>query len=57
MNYVIAVWLVLSASIIYWNVTRLNDSEPLSDCHKAPIKVYHDKPMCTECKMFCEVLK
>ena len=26
--------------------------EPISDCHKAQINMLHDRPMCTECKMY-----
>ena len=50
-------WIFFAVAVVYWDMHRWEDSEPLSECHKAPIKVYHDRPMCTECKMFCEVLK
>jgi|10_taG_2_1085330.scaffolds.fasta_scaffold70565_7 hypothetical protein len=58
MNYklVVALWLIFSASIIYWDIHRWKDKEPISDCHNAQIKVYHDRPMCTECKMYCKVI-
>ena len=57
-NYklMITAWFIFAVSIIYWDVQRLAEREPISDCHKAPIKMYHDKPMCTECKLFCEVI-
>ena len=59
MNYklVIALWGILSASIIYWDMHRWEDDIPVSKCHNAEIKIYYDKPMCTECKMFCEIKK
>ena len=49
-------WLVLSVLIIYWDIQRRQDKLPLSKCHKAAIKIYHEKPMCMECKLFCEVI-
>jgi len=58
MNYklVLVLWTIFAASVIYWDMNRYADI-PLSDCHEAPIKMYYDKPMCTECKLFCEVKK
>ena len=57
MNYklVIALWLIFSASVIYWDMHRWEDDIPVSECHNAPIKIYYDKPMCTECKLFCKI--
>ena len=57
MNYKLAIglWLVLSTSIIYWNINRYKDDEPISVCHDSEIKIYHDRPMCMECKLYCEV--
>ena len=59
MNYklVIALWTVLAVSIVYWDAHRWEDKDPVSVCHNAQIKIYHDKPMCTECKLYCEVKK
>ena len=59
MNYklVIAIWFILATAIICWDLQRHEDSIPLSDCHNAGIKMYHDRPMCTECKLYCEVKK
>ena len=51
---IIAGWLIISASIIYWDSQRWEDREPLSVCHNAQIRIYHDRPMCTECKMYCK---
>jgi hypothetical protein len=58
MNYklVISLWFILAVSIVYWDVHRWECKEPVSVCHNAEIKVYHDRPMCTECKMYCEVV-
>ena len=52
----IALWLIFATSIIYWDMNRWEDKEPLSDCHNAKIIIYHDKPMCMECKMYCELV-
>ena len=59
MNYklVIAIWFILAAVIICLDLQRHEDNIPLSDCHNAGIKIYHDRPMCTECKLYCEVKK
>ena len=59
MNYklVIALWVILATSIIYWDIKKWEDKDPISICHNAEIKIYHDRPMCTECKLFCEVKK
>ena len=48
---------IMAISIIYWDLSRWEDKDPVSVCHNAPIKMYHERPMCTECKLFCEVLK
>ena len=57
MNYklIIILWSVFAISIIYWDTYRWEKSEPLSECHNASIKIYYDKPMCTECKLFCKI--
>lgn len=57
MNYkaVLITWFIFVGTVIYFNVA--NQDKPLSDCHNAEIKIYYDKPMCTKCKLFCEVKK
>ena len=59
MNYklIIGAWIILSASLIYWGINMHGDNNPVSDCHLAEIQWYYEKPMCTECKLFCEVKK
>ena len=54
MNYrlVIGLWAIFSVSIIYWNLNRYEDKIPLSACHNAEIRMYHDRPVCIECKLF-----
>lgn len=52
----IATWAILAISIVYWDMHRWESKEPISVCHNAEIKIYHDRPMCTECKLFCEVV-
>lgn len=53
---VLSLWFVFALSVIYWDMNRLN-KEPLSACHNEKIKIYYDKPMCTKCKLFCEIKK
>ena len=53
--YIIFLWSILSVSIIYWDIQRWEDKEPVSACHGAAIRVYYDRNMCTECKLFCEI--
>jgi len=57
MNYksVLIGWVIITVSVIYWDFQRWAEKEPVSVCHDAPIKVYHKRPMCMECKLFCEV--
>ena len=59
MNYkvILIAWLIIATSIVYWDSQRWEKQEPISICHNAPIKIYHDRPMCTECKLYCEVKK
>jgi len=54
---VMLLWVVLSVSIIFFHIRAVRDYIPLSECHLAEIKWYYDRPMCTECKLFCEVKK
>jgi len=54
---VMLLWVVLSVSIIFFHIRSVKDYIPLSECHLAEIKWYYDRPMCTECKLFCEVKK
>ena len=57
MNYKLAIglWVIFAVSVVYWDIQRWEDNIPLSVCHNAEIKIYHDRPMCTECKLYCEV--
>ena len=57
-NYklVLAIWFIFSASVVYWDMHRW-DKEPISECHNAEIRLIHDRTMCTECKMYCEIKK
>jgi len=59
MNYklVISLWAILAVSVVLFHIKSIKDHIPLSDCHLAEIKWYYDRPMCTECKLFCEVKK
>jgi hypothetical protein len=59
MNYClwIVAWFTFAASVIYWDIQRWEDEAPVSECHNAEIKIYHDRPMCMECKLYCEVKK
>ena len=59
MNYklIIAAWFILAISIVYWDINRWKDPVAVSECHNVEIKIIHDKPMCTECKMYCKIKK
>ena len=52
---ILILWSIFAISIIYWDQTRWEEAILLSKCHDAQIKVYHDRPMCMECKKFCEL--
>tara|TARA_R110002153_G_scaffold81222_6_gene205997 strand:+ start:2737 stop:2943 length:207 start_codon:yes stop_codon:yes gene_type:complete len=54
---VLIMWSIFAASIIFFHIRTVKDHIPLSECHLAEIKWYYDKPMCTECKLFCEIKK
>jgi len=57
MDYKILIisWILFAVAIVYWDIHRWKDDIPVSDCHNAQIRIYHDRPMCTECKKFCEI--
>ena len=57
MNYrvILIAWTIFTVSIVYWDIQRWEDDAPVSDCHNAEIKMYHDRPMCMECRLYCEV--
>ena len=59
MNYklVLVLWTIFAASVIYWDMHRYDmDVNPISKCHYSEILIYNGKPMCTECKLFCQVV-
>ena len=49
-------WAIFAVSVVYWDIHRWDSKEPISVCHNAKIKIYYDRPMCTECKMYCEII-
>jgi len=55
MKVILIIWAIFAVSVIYWDSTRWEDKTPISVCHNAEIKIYHDRPMCMECKLYCEV--
>jgi len=57
MNYKlwVALYLIFATSIIYWDMHRHGDNNPVSECHNAEIRMINDRPMCTTCKLYCEV--
>ena len=57
MNYklFVAFYLIFAASIVYWDINRHGDNEPMSNCHNEEIRMVNDRPMCTTCKLYCEV--
>ena len=54
---ILIAWFVFAVSIVYWDIQRWGKEDPVSICHNAPIQIYHERPMCTECKLYCEVKK
>ena len=55
---IISLWVIFATSIIYWDMNKYDISEKtllLSDCHNVEIKIMNNKPICTECKLYCEV--
>ena len=49
-HYIIVAWLQEP------DMHKWDDVNPISKCHHAEILIYHDRPMCIECKMYCEVV-
>lgn len=58
MNYKgwIALWAIFAVSVVYWDMHRWDDVNPISVCHNAEVIIYYDRPMCTECKLYCETI-
>ena len=50
-------WLIFAISIVYWDMHKWEGIDPLSVCHNAEIRIVNDKPICTECKKYCEIKK
>ena len=57
LGFAIWTWTLITISVVIFHITFIKDAIPLSDCHLAEIRIYNDRPMCTECKLFCEVKK
>jgi hypothetical protein len=55
----LVLWLcgIITALVVVFHVSFIKEHIPLSDCHLAEIRWYNDRPMCTECKLYCEVKK
>ena len=59
MNYklILGLWAIFVVAVMYWDMNRYDmDVNLISKCHYAEIFMYHGRPMCTECKLFCEVV-
>jgi len=54
-HYIAILWTIFAVSVIYWDIQRQEDKHLVSACHGAEIKVYHNKNICTECKLFCKI--
>ena len=50
-------WAIFAVAVVYWDMHRWDSKEPVSVCHNSEIKIYHDRPMCMECKLYCEIKK
>ena len=48
-------WIIFAVVVVYWDMHRWDDVNPISKCHNAEIRMMNDRPMCTECKLYCEV--
>ena len=57
LGFVIFTWVIMTVAVVFIHIHYVGDHIPVSDCHLAEIRTYHDRPMCTKCKMFCEVKK
>ena len=57
MNYKLAIglWVIFAVSVVYWDINRHGDNNPLSRCHNAEIRIMNNRPMCTECKLYCRL--
>ena len=57
MNYklVLVLWTIFAASVIYWDMHRYDDIL-LSECHKAEVKIYKDRYLCSKCEKWCEIV-
>ena len=57
MNYKkwIVIWAILAVSIVYFDAYNREDGKLISVCHNTEIRIINDRPMCTECKLYCEV--
>ena len=58
MNYklVLGLLAIFAVSVVYWDIKKWEDVNPISVCHNAEVMIYYDRPMCTECKLFCETI-
>jgi|19_taG_2_1085344.scaffolds.fasta_scaffold12659_5 hypothetical protein len=57
LGFVIWICTFITTLVVLFHISFIKDPIPLSDCHSAEIRIYNNKPMCTECKLFCEVKK
>lgn len=59
MNYklVIFLWTIFAISIVYWDMQRWEEKDPISICHNVEVQIYKDKYLCTKCEKWCEIKK
>tara|TARA_R110002096_G_scaffold293625_2_gene488003 strand:- start:822 stop:1004 length:183 start_codon:yes stop_codon:yes gene_type:complete len=57
LGFVLWICGTITALAVVFHISFIKEYIPLSECHNAEIKIYHDRPMCTECKLYCEVRK
>jgi len=49
-------WFVFAVSVVYWDINRYVEKEPISKCCNAKVKAHHDdRYWCVECNLFCEI--
>lgn len=57
LGFVIWTWGLITGLVVLFHISFIKDPVPLSNCHNAEIKMIHERPMCTECKMYCKITK
>lgn len=57
LGFVVWTYTLIVVLVVGFHISFIKEGIPLSDCHSAEIRWYNDRPMCIECKLYCEVKK